>query len=83
MHGGYSVTINNIFEIKIMLLRGAERIWQPSAARRSAAVPNGEGVASGSATTLLTIKTSILIGAPTLCQYYQTKKLLKDAKKRT
>ena len=32
------------------MLRGAERIWPPSAARRSAAVPNGEGVASGSAT---------------------------------
>ena len=33
-----------------MLLRGAERIWTPSGARRSVAVPNGEGVASGSAT---------------------------------
>ena len=35
---------------KVKLLRGAERIWPPSAARRSVAVPNGEGVASGSAT---------------------------------
>jgi len=34
-------------------LRGAERIWPPSAARRSVAVPNGEGVASGSATRVL------------------------------
>ena len=35
------------------MLRGAERIWPPSAARRSVAVPNGEGVASGSATLLI------------------------------
>ena len=35
----------------MMLLRGAERVWPPSAARRSVAVPNGEGVASGGATT--------------------------------
>ena len=34
----------------IVMLRGAERIWPPSTARRSVAVPNGEGVASGSAT---------------------------------
>jgi len=41
-------------------LRGAERIWPPSGetrsaegARRSVAVPNGEGVASGSATRVL------------------------------
>ena len=42
-----------------ILLRGAERIWPPSGARAGAradvarrivAVPNGEGVASGSAT---------------------------------
>ncbi len=32
-----------------MLLRGAERIWPPSVARWSVAVPNGDGVASGSA----------------------------------
>ena len=37
------------------MLRGAERIWPPSAARRSVAVPNGEGVASGSATKKLII----------------------------
>ena len=35
------------------MLRGAERIWPPSGARRSVAVPNGEGVASGSATRVL------------------------------
>ena len=34
----------------MIILRGAERGWPPSAARRSVAVPNGEGVASGSAT---------------------------------
>ena len=36
-----------------MLLRGAERVWPPSGARGSVAVPNGEGVASGSATVFL------------------------------
>ena len=36
----------------MMTLRWAERVWQPSAARRSGAVPNGEGVASGSATAI-------------------------------
>ena len=36
-------------------LRGAERIWPPSAARRGVAVPNGEGVASGSATLIAKI----------------------------
>ena len=30
----------------------AERVWPPSAARRSAAMPNGEGVASGGATLI-------------------------------
>ena len=34
----------------VCLLRGAERVWPMSAARRSVAVPNREGVASGSAT---------------------------------
>ena len=34
------------------MLRGAERIWPPSAARRSVAVPNGEGMASGRATRI-------------------------------
>ena len=36
--------------VEIGLGRWAEHIWPPSAARRSVAVPNGEGVASGSAT---------------------------------
>ena len=35
------------------MLRGAERVWPTSAARRSVAVPNGEGVASGSAIRVL------------------------------
>ena len=34
-------------------LRRAERIWPPSAARRSVAVPNGEGMAAGGATKQL------------------------------
>ena len=34
------------------MLRGAERIWLQSGARRSVAVPNGEGVASGSTTEI-------------------------------
>ena len=38
--------------VEFYSLRGAERIWPPSAARRSVAVPNGEGVASGSATII-------------------------------
>ena len=32
------------------MMRGAERVWPTSAARGSVAVPNGEGVAPGSAT---------------------------------
>jgi len=44
---------------KINLLRGAERIWPPRGARRSVAVPNGEGVASGSATRVLNETCSI------------------------
>jgi len=32
------------------VLRSAERVWPPSVARGSVAVPNGEGVASGGAT---------------------------------
>ena len=35
------------------MLRGAERVWPPSGARGSVAVPNGEGVASGGATRVL------------------------------
>ncbi len=47
------------------MLRGAERIWPPSAASGSVAVPNGEGVASGGATEnfkkLITIKWWVLL----------------------
>ena len=39
----------------IFMMRGAERVWPTSAARGSVAVPNGEGVASGSATLSLDI----------------------------
>ena len=47
------VVTSRFVKIKLIVklwLRGAERVWPPSAARGSAAVPNGEGVASGSAT---------------------------------
>ena len=37
------------------MLRGAERIWPPSAARRNVAVPNGEGVASGGTTAIISL----------------------------
>jgi len=50
---------NIIFKVDVKrLLRGAERIWPMSGARAergrwSEAQPNGEGVASGSATQIL------------------------------
>ena len=42
--------MKQLFFEMYFLLRGAERVWPPSAARWSVAVPNGEGVATGSAT---------------------------------
>ena len=49
------MVISQFVKIKLIVeigLRGAERIWPPSTARGSVAVPNGEGVASGSATLI-------------------------------
>ena len=63
-----------VFFLLKKMLRGAERIWPPSAARRSVAVPNGEGVASGSATqNPLTNQKRILyvlVLIPSLCHFY-------------
>ena len=41
-----------VFVLKDCCCASAERIWPMSVARRSVAMPNGEGVASGSATEI-------------------------------
>ena len=46
-----------------MVLRGAERIWPPSVARWSVAVPNGEGEASGSATLKISRRETLAVRA--------------------
>ena len=64
------------------MLRGAEHVWPPSGARagaradgarRSVAVPNGEGVASGSATEInscFNIIFAIVGCTGNFCQHY-------------